>query len=325
MISQLTSTDASAQHTAINEALQFIEQKQRDENTTRLRELAASLIDSSADSAISGLPEAPADPQEQRLEKCWNLLGELSALEESADLQTLTEKAHRIAIAPADQQALLLDSLALELSSHLQNRRAALARRNELELLLTELEVVRSPEAADWRQRITALLAQPLSFDPALKLAEEARAWIEQTITEETRHEQRAAVLRALAATGYEVRDGMTTAWVEQGRIILRKPHESAYGIELSAPAQGSTFQTRVVALTDAQRDSQRDREVEETWCGEFEKARAALNEAGFNASLVQAHPAGSVPLKTIAISSANRNKRQSLELRNAPQRKSKE
>lgn len=319
LLAQLASGDVAAQETALNEALRFLEQKQRDENSTRLRELAAGLID--ANTSDPALPQAPADPQEQRLEKCWNLLGELSALEAPAKLQPLIEKAQRISLAPVDQQALLLDSLALELSTHLQNRRVALAVQHELELLIGELEVIRSSEAAAWKQHLAAALAQPLPLDLAHKLVKEARAWIEQTIAEETRHEQRAAVLRALAVTGYEVREGMATALVEQGRLILRKPNESAYGIELSVPAQGSAVQTRVVALGGAPRDPRRDLEVEETWCGEFAKAREALNEDGFNATLIHAHAAGSIPLKVVAIPPSNRIERQISKLREAPQK----
>lgn len=301
LIHQLTSDDSFIQQSAVNEALLFIGQTQRDQTISRLRELAASLMDSDSASSAAVIPQVPADPHQQRLEKCWSLLGELSALEDSPDIQAMSAKSRSISAATADQQPLLLDSLVLELSSHLQNRRVIHALRHEMELLLTELEEIRSPAVAEWKQRLTAALAQPL-LDPtsARQLAEDARAWIEQTFAEETRLEQRTAVLRALAATGYEVREGMATAWVEQGRLVLRKPNESAYGIEISAPPQGNAVQTRVVALGNSPRDPQRDLEVEETWCGEFEKARAVLDDSGFKASLVQAHAAGSIPLKTV-------------------------
>ena len=107
--------------------------------------------------------------------------------------------------------------------------------------------------------------------------------------------------MRALAAAGYEVREGMAVAWAEKGRLVLRKPNESSYGIEVSAPPNGNAVQTRVVAIANLPRDPQRDFEVEETWCDDFEKARSALNDSGFVASLIQAQPSGTVPLKTVA------------------------
>jgi hypothetical protein len=35
--------------------------------------------------------------------------------------------------------------------------------------------------------------------------------------------ERRRAVLEGLASLGYEVSEGMATAWVKQGRVVLRK------------------------------------------------------------------------------------------------------
>jgi hypothetical protein len=307
LIHQLTSDDSSIQQSAVNEALHFIGQTQRGQSTNRLSELAASLMDSELASSAPAIPLTPADPHQQRLEKCWSLLGELSALADSPDIQALSTKARSISASPADQQPLLLDSLALELSAHLQNRRVIHALLHEMELFLIELEEIRSPAAAEWKQRLTKTLTQPLlDLKSARQLAEDARAWIEQTFAEETQLEQRGAVLRALAATGYEVREGMAAAWVEQGRLVVRKPNESAYGIEISAPPQGNAVQTRVVALGNSVRDPQRDLEVEETWCGEFEKARAVLDDAGFKASLIQTKPAGSIPLKTVENFSSN-------------------
>ncbi|MCB1225012.1 MAG: hypothetical protein KDK99_04300 [Verrucomicrobiales bacterium] len=301
LISQLSSSELGDQESALNTALQFIGQSHDAQTSRRLSELAASLIDADAAAPTATRPQAAADPHQQRLEKCWQLLGELSTEDPSPELDTLSDQARRISSAPADQQPMLLDSLALRLSTHLQDQRALRVWREELELLLTELDEIRSPQAEAWRQRLTTALSQPASIELKPSLPTEARAWIDQTLAEETREDQRTAVLRALAAIGYEVREGMATAWVEQGRLILRKPNDPGYGVELSAPAQGNAVQTRIVAFGTQARDPQRDLEVEETWCDAFETARATLEAEGFQASLIQSHPAGAIPLKTIA------------------------
>lgn len=303
LLHQLSSGDSSSQQSALNAALHFIGNSRQNQSTARLRELAASFVDAAAAAAPAVLPsvQAPTDPQEKRLEKCWNLLGELSALGDSPDIQALIEKARAINLSPAEHQPLLLDSLALELSSHLQNRRAAKELLHDVHILLAELEEVRSPVVAEWRRRLNEVLAQSsLVVAPVRSLVEEARAWIEKTFADETRAEQRAAVLCALAAAGYEVREGMAVAWAEKGRLVLRKPNESSYGIEVSAPPNGNAIQTRVVAFGKLPRDSQRDFEVEETWCGEFERARSMMCELGFETSLIQAQPAGSVQVKAV-------------------------
>lgn len=316
LIIQLTRGDSIQHESALNTATHFIGELRHDQSASRLSELAASLIDPAAETYAPTRLSAPADPHQQRLEKCWNLLGELSTATHSPEIEALFVKARHIIKVPAVQQALLLDSLALEISTHLQHQRATRAWREELNMLLSELDEVRSPIAVGWRQRLTTALTESPSAEANPKLLTESRAWIDQIVAEETREEQRAAVLIALAATGYEVREGMAAAWVEEGRIVLRKPSESTYGVELSAPAQGSIIQTRVVALSDSPRDPLRDREVEQTWCGEYEQARAILDDAGFKASLVKAQPAGSIPLKTIGIPLASDNNRLSLDLR---------
>jgi hypothetical protein len=111
---------------------------------------------------------------------------------------------------------------------------------------------------------------------------------------------QRDAVLRALAEQGYEVRDGMATAWVEEGRVIIQKPNETIYGLELSAPPTGTAFQVRVVATGNDGRTTQRDKEVEQTWCTAFDKVQSSLRKEGFETRLNHASDPGVVPIKTV-------------------------
>jgi hypothetical protein len=47
-------------------------------------------------------------------------------------------------------------------------------------------------------------------------------------------YSHRSAVLEGLAGLGYEVTEGMSTAWVNGGRVVLRKAASPGYGVELS-------------------------------------------------------------------------------------------
>lgn len=301
-IGRLASSNANTQEKALHGALNFIEQAHGDANTQRLRDFTAAFADPSIGSSTFVLSQSMAHPQEQRLEKCWKLLGEFSSLEDSTGIETLIERARKIAAASGDQQVMLLDSLAIEISSHLQNQRATQALRKELELALAELEELCLPEVTSWKERIHSALEQRAKLETLQLLLQEVRTWTESAFAHEARLEQRAAVLRALAGSGYEVREGMVAAWVESGRIIVHKPNESLYGIELSAPKVGTSIQVRVAALTDAPRNPQRDREVEVAWCGEFEAAQRKLREAGFTATLTQAYPPGAIPMKIAVV-----------------------
>ncbi len=108
---------------------------------------------------------------------------------------------------------------------------------------------------------------------------------------------QRAAVLRALASMGYEVREG----WRQPGwnRAHCRA---QANGVSLrrgtQRSRQGGVRAGVCGALSAGSRNAQRDIEVETSWCGEFARMREMLAEDGFNTRMLHAQAAGSVPLK---------------------------
>jgi hypothetical protein len=95
----------------------------------------------------------------------------------------------------------------------------------------------------------------------------------------------------------------MAAAWAENGRVVVRKPSEPDYGVELASPPAGAAVQARVVAFGNPERSSlsaQRDREVELAWCDEFQRARELLDLDGFKPTLLHATPAGELPVKVV-------------------------
>lgn len=325
VIIRLANADPQIQENALDEGMLLLSldtKDTKDASSSRLREFSAAYIDEKTQQGAARLPAAATDPQAERIERCWQLLGELTFLEPSPQLNDLTEKTHRVCLIEEPlQQGLLLDSLVLELSTHLQDRRAQQAARGELEMLIAELDEVQSPEARVWLEKLTVALSLPVTAEALSTLHQEASCWMEEALAQESRLEQRMAVLKALASVGYEVREGMATAWVEHDRIVVRKPHDSTYGVELSVPAQGTAFQTRVVSLSNAPRDAQRDREIEETWCTDFQQAREVLRGAGFETKLKQGQPAGATPIKCVAPAEASAVAR-GKEVRGVEQRK---
>jgi hypothetical protein len=139
-----------------------------------------------------------------------------------------------------------------------------------------------------------------VSTEEALALASSARSWVDAAIAREDGRVRRAAVLEALADLGYEVREGMVAAWTEQGRVVVHKPDDPVYGVELSAPPAGPAVQLRVVAIGAQSRSKQRDYEIEQSWCGEFARLRAMLDSGGFISEVTTANAPGSIPIKQI-------------------------
>ncbi len=80
----------------------------------------------------------------------------------------------------------------------------------------------------------------------------------------------------------------MATAWAQTGRVVLRKPATPGYGLEVGGKADNGRLQLRAVAL-NANRDSQRDRDIETLWCGEFQRLQALLAAQGGELSVERA------------------------------------
>ncbi|MBF3301187.1 hypothetical protein HKW73_07845, partial [Pseudomonas aeruginosa] len=85
----------------------------------------------------------------------------------------------------------------------------------------------------------------------------------------------------------------------QTGRVVLRKPATPGYGLEVGGKADNGRLQLRAVAL-NANRDNQRDRDIETLWCGEFQRLQALLAAQGGELSVERALGVGEVALKEI-------------------------
>lgn len=110
---------------------------------------------------------------------------------------------------------------------------------------------------------------------------------------------RRQAMLQGLAELGYEVREGMTTAWADSGKIVLRKSATPGYGVELGGKAENGRLQVRAVALSP-DRDTQRDKDIETIWCNEFGRLQTMLQEDGSELLIERAMGIGETPLKEV-------------------------
>lgn len=160
---------------------------------------------------------------------------------------------------------------------------------------------MKSAEAAALRVEIEQAIARAGGSDQ--ELVKRADFLIETEVRSMAAEERRRAVLEGLASLGYEVSEGMMTAWATGGRVVLRKPANPGYGVELSGGQQADIMQVRAVGIGDPAeaRDMGRDRDVETIWCNEFERLQALVAKAGGNVSIESARPVGQYPLKVIA------------------------
>lgn len=237
-------------------------------------------------------------PHEQRLARIDRHIAELQLLQGEASAQAFLE---RLARAEAEQHPerrnLLLDSLVLDLAQAAREHQQQRQRLEHLQDLASEVAALGAAEHAELLQRAAC---QPDSDPQQLaELTERCNAILTAHLQQQAALARRQAVLQGLASLGYEVREGMATAWAQTGRVVLRKPATPGYGLEVGGKADNGRLQLRAVAL-NANRDSQRDRDIETLWCGEFQRLQALLAALGGELSVERALGVGEVALKEI-------------------------
>lgn len=195
------------------------------------------------------------------------------------------------------QQNLLLDSLILDLASALdvaREQRLALAKLKALAATVRAYGLSEAPLL----ERIDACTQST----PSTVISEFSNACenlISQTQQDRDAEVRRRVILQGLAKLGYDINEGMETAWARDGQVIAKKSSLPGYGVEIGGQAQSGRLQVRSVALTD-NRDSSRDKDVETIWCGEFTKLQELLAEHGDNLIIERALGIGAVPLKVV-------------------------
>lgn len=197
------------------------------------------------------------------------------------------------------RKSLLLDSLILDLSSAIEAARARRAAIAALEELTAEIRVCNTADTANFveRARQCDIATSP---DLVAELTRTGQDLIAQVRQQQAAEARRNAILSGLARLGYEVHEGMATAWAKDGRVVVKKPSLPDYGVEVGGQAQAGRLQVRAVSLV-ANRDVARDKDVETLWCGEFGRLQALLAQHGDDLLIERAMGVGEVPLKVVS------------------------
>jgi len=299
---ELAASTASSDrlNTVIGKGLLLLQQTDRPHGTTeRQRELANRLgADERRITLEEWMSQQPDTADDQALLRVDGLLGELSAL--GVDPSPFSGRIAALEAEAPSRRALLADSLLLDLASAVRNGRERALVMSDLRERHAELSEMKSPDAAMLLSEIKQALAQPAGNE--LELVKRADFLIESEMHVMAAEERRRAVLEGLASLGYEVSEGMATAWVEGGRVVLRKAASPGYGVELSGGSHSDVLQVRAVSIgnpADA-RDTSRDRDMETIWCGEFQRLQSLVAKSGGSLSIESARPIGQFPLKVV-------------------------
>jgi len=212
---------------------------------------------------------------------------------------TYVRRLHTIENEPIDsRRALLLDSLIIDLSEATKAARTRSSAIEQLAEMEIQLQSFHSEASTSLQAQIAACNdATPLSTLEAL--FQECDALLKSELQHLAAQSRREVILQGLAQLGYEVHEGMATAWATDGRVVLRKASLPGYGVEIGGQAESSRLQVRAVALC-SDRDSSRDRDVETIWCGEFARLQQIVADNGNELAIERAMGIGQVPLKVV-------------------------
>ena len=274
----------------------FHEQKLTDEQIEIQKRL-------SAGSSLLSVKEWGANRPKvlSRLQKLENTLKDMYVKEFSQDkIQEFIQRCNSLNNQESNYP-LLLDSLIIEAAAFTKKQSELKDVKKALKSAIAQLETLELDLKfiGEWKEllksgNITQLLE---AKERAIRLYEEES----QKIIVETRRE---AIKKALKSAGYEVNDSMETAWVENGRLVVKKAKNSLYGVEFMSPKNLSRIQARVVA--DENRKNERtpnlDKNQEEIWCDEFDDIRQVLENEDLSIIVDKIKEPGTVKLKEVIL-----------------------
>ncbi len=258
--------------------------------------------------------DAKSLEKDHRLDR---LIAELEATEDKSSVKPFLDRIASISKeSSANRRSLLTDSLILDLVAHSNERKAKEKAIASMREIRSELHRLKSKQAKDLESLLTRAIDAEDSSSSKL-LHDKGIALIKEETKAMAGESRRTAILKGLSELGYEVRENMATAWAENGRIVVRKPNEKGYGVELGAVEDAERVQVQLVSFdpsSDASKASQ-DRDRETIWCSEFTRLQSLLEKSGTSLHIEKALPVGVKPLKKVQESStANERSRRSKE-----------
>lgn len=240
------------------------------------------------------LAAQPPSADELALSRIETRLGELATLGDELQVAEFQTRLRRIEDGENEaRRPLLMDSLGLDVAHALARARSLADLQGQLDEALAELGTLNAEAATE-----LADTARARSVESAASQLARLLQAIEHHKALNAAEARRSAILEGLASLGYEVGQELSTAWVRDGRVVLRRPAQPGYGVEVGGGASAERVQMRVVAFGEGAIDPGRDRDAEMLWCGDVTSLQAQLAAAGAALTIEKALAIGAVPLK---------------------------
>ncbi|ULJ81874.1 hypothetical protein MF410_31090 (plasmid) [Rhizobium sp. C104] len=255
------------------------------EITDRQRELAAKLGEGEAHPTLADWlatqhPSAVEDPRLADLERRYE---ELRALDPER-ASKLSDRVEKVSSDRSSRRSLLIDSLALDIAAERRTATDEADALVKLRAMEAQLKNIQTPASASQLAKINNLLNGSSTVAELSNMIATATATLQTIIQERAEQDRRSAILAGLSELGYEVIEGMQTAWVENGRVVLKSNKRPGYGVEIGGnPNSGIQLRTVGFAASADPRDAIADISAETEFCGDFSVLQAKLAASGEN------------------------------------------
>lgn len=209
---------------------------------------------------------------------------------------------------PPSRRSLLADSLEVELARAVAGAKERAGVQSRLRMLAAELSQSGSESLAAVSRTIEARIDD--RTDVLLDLEKEGKAALSRFHEEAAAHARRRAVLKGLSELGYQVSEGLETAWARDGKVVIRRASQPGYGVEIGGRVESGRVQMRTVAFRSAGASTEdaRDRDAETIFCGDVTKLQTGFAEKGGEVIIERALPVGAVPLRVVTETSDDRD-----------------
>jgi hypothetical protein len=230
------------------------------------------------------------------------LLGHISELELLGEAGRAGELHKEVMAASAIEEdgvrGMRLDSLMISLRK--AKEEAAIRERLRRQGVLIGAELQQFEEAPEAAQAVQAIgAAGTWSSSELQKALESAENTLKRLQTARVADARRTAVLEGLQQLGYQVHEELSTATSTGGRLVVRNPAATGYGVEIAAGAGMEKLQVRAVAF-DAKRDVAGDIPAEQRWCDDFAALKGVLKAKGSDVVVEKALGVGAAPMKLL-------------------------
>lgn len=229
---------------------------------------------------------------------------ELHALDPEVSL-AFADRLDKLATDDSNRRPLLIDSLALDIGNAHKAAVAKTAAIAELRGIEGELKYLGDPTVEPHLQAIARLLQEKADLPAILGEIGSSKETLLALVERRAAIERRRAILNGLSDLGYEVKEGMETAWVENGRVVLKSTKTPAYGVEVGGnPSISMQVRTVGFEISGVARNTVGDIAAETEFCGDFSKLQARLAADGGALEIIKAMGIGTTAVKTFALDS---------------------